>query len=455
MFRLRIIGLFLLMLSSGVMAQEDWFIKAFPQSDVANAANLSAASGSPVKISYDANVICVGGTAKLSADCSSCGSSANLAFGWFKLGDTDTLGKSKTFTYTSSEEEEACLFVNVTENGVLVGADTLWIYTTSVPDYTMVHDTICPGLEATVGADGGEYWAWSTSGTASFINIRPAQTTVYKVRISNYPILQLGYINTCYAEDSAIVTVKDTASFKISGNGEVCDGLDATVRVEEGTDVLWNGVPGETSKQFAVTEDMLLNVTATDRFGCRGTKQWSIRVVENPDGRIVAYVNDEPTDTVCIGSAVRLEIESELGDFQCRWFTRDTVEYIELYPQSDFTAYCDVAAGGSMQEGLCKARFEKNIMIKNCHNVYFASGYVLDGFNKTYGPIGEEDTTRTYEFRIFNHNGTMVFQTTKFTEGWDGRYKGKQVPPGVYVYTYRETYRQLSWERRGTFAVIK
>ena len=460
MVRFRFICLFLLMLSCSLAAQEDWFTKAFPQSKGGIEGKSSAKAVSPVRIEYDAYVICVDASASLSVDCSLYGSSENLSFAWFKLGEADTLGKGKELIYTASDKEEVRLFVLVADEGKLIGSDTTWVYVSMQPkDYTMVHDTICPGMEATVGVDttggnGGNYWAWSQSGTAAFINIRPQQTTVYRVRFSDYPVAQVGYNNVCYTEDSAIVTVNDAAIFRIEGDKEMCAGFDAKVWVEEGTDVLWNGVPGDSVAWITVTEDMLVDVVATDRFGCRSSKQWHIAIVEKPRGEIFAYVDGELSDSACIGASVRFEIESDMN-CRYRWFNRDTLYFTELYPQTDFTAYCDVSVGGGLEGTRCEARFEKTIAVKNCHKVYFASGYVLDGFNKTYGPIGVEDTTRTYEFRIFNHNGTMVFSTTKFTEGWDGRYKGKQVPPGVYVYTYRETYRQLSWERRGTFAVIK
>lgn len=454
MMRMRLVCLLCLSLPFYVAtAQEDWFGKAFPRHGRMD--EEVKKSSSLIKIVYDANVICTGAEANLSVDCSLYGPEENLAFEWFQLGESGRpLGSGPTLAFKALVEQETSISVRVTEGDAFIGADTVRIYVTRLPDYTTVYDTICPGMEATVGVDGGGYWAWSTSGTSSFINIRPAQTTIYRVRVSNYPIVQSGYINVCYAEDSAVVTVNDSAIFSVSGDREMCAGSDATVWVEGGTDTYWNNEPGESSRQIRVIRDTVITVVATDRFGCRGIRKWPIKVVENPHGEIVAYVDGELSDSVCLGSSVRIEVESDM-DCRYRWFNHDTLGFVEIYPQADFTAYCDIFVGGSLQGTLCKNRLSKAIAVRNCHKVYFASGYVLDGFTKTYGPIGVEDTSRTYEFRIFNPNGTMVFHTTKFTEGWDGRYKGKQVPPGVYVYVYREKYRQHSWERRGTVAVIK
>ena len=173
MFRGRLIGLFFLALSSCLTAQEDWFAKAFPQVAQKNGKG-EAKAASPVRIIYDANVICVGGSAHLSVDCSLYGASDQLSFQWFRMEEKPVdIGTGESVDYTPKEESETCFFVNVTDRGMAVGSDTVWIYTTRMPEYTTVYDTICPGMEATVGVNGGDYWAWSTSGTSSFINIRP------------------------------------------------------------------------------------------------------------------------------------------------------------------------------------------------------------------------------------------------------------------------------------------
>jgi gliding motility-associated-like protein len=38
------------------------------------------------------------------------------------------------------------------------------------------------------------------------------------------------------------------------------------------------------------------------------------------------------------------------------------------------------------------------------------------------------------DFKIFNRNGLMLFQTSEPKLNWDGTYKGKIVSPGVYFY---------------------
>jgi gliding motility-associated-like protein len=39
------------------------------------------------------------------------------------------------------------------------------------------------------------------------------------------------------------------------------------------------------------------------------------------------------------------------------------------------------------------------------------------------------------KFAVYNRWGTLMYETNNIAEGWDGTYKGKAQPMGVYVYT--------------------
>lgn len=62
-----------------------------------------------------------------------------------------------------------------------------------------------------------------------------------------------------------------------------------------------------------------------------------------------------------------------------------------------------------------------------------------DGLNDVFYPRGK-GIAYISSMRIFNRWGEMVFERINFPlndeqSGWDGRYKGKQLPPDVYMYT--------------------
>ncbi len=43
------------------------------------------------------------------------------------------------------------------------------------------------------------------------------------------------------------------------------------------------------------------------------------------------------------------------------------------------------------------------------------------------------------KMRIFNQYGEMIFATDNLTKGWDGSYKGRPQPIGIYVYEVQVT----------------
>ncbi|MCB0733348.1 MAG: gliding motility-associated C-terminal domain-containing protein, partial [Bacteroidetes bacterium] len=49
----------------------------------------------------------------------------------------------------------------------------------------------------------------------------------------------------------------------------------------------------------------------------------------------------------------------------------------------------------------------------------------------------QDGTYQTYEMKIYNRWGELLFRTTDINEGWDGSYRGEQTPPSSYVYHIR------------------
>ena len=61
----------------------------------------------------------------------------------------------------------------------------------------------------------------------------------------------------------------------------------------------------------------------------------------------------------------------------------------------------------------------------------------------------------TYECHIFNRWGTRMFSSTNPTEGWDGKYRGKLVPAGVYYYVIKATGADgVKYSRSGDINII-
>jgi gliding motility-associated-like protein len=61
-----------------------------------------------------------------------------------------------------------------------------------------------------------------------------------------------------------------------------------------------------------------------------------------------------------------------------------------------------------------------------------------DGVNDVIGPLGDPSITHFDYFEVFSRWGELVFSKKDFLPGdnvgWDGKFNGKQLQPGVFVY---------------------
>jgi PKD repeat protein len=62
-----------------------------------------------------------------------------------------------------------------------------------------------------------------------------------------------------------------------------------------------------------------------------------------------------------------------------------------------------------------------------------------DEDNQVFHPVTSGVTS--YNLKIYNKVGMLVFESDDIAMGWDGYYKGQICPPGVYVWKVRGTYR--------------
>lgn len=81
-----------------------------------------------------------------------------------------------------------------------------------------------------------------------------------------------------------------------------------------------------------------------------------------------------------------------------------------------------------------------------------------DGLNDLFTPLLKQDKGMpvTYELKIFNKRGLILFETTTPGEGWDGRYKGILLQTDSYYYQLKIKYpgSEKSEKRIGIITLI-
>ena len=56
-----------------------------------------------------------------------------------------------------------------------------------------------------------------------------------------------------------------------------------------------------------------------------------------------------------------------------------------------------------------------------------------EGFNDKFLPLSD-CILEQFTMRIFNRWGSIVYETSNPASGWDGRFKNKNLEPGIYVW---------------------
>ncbi|PCI94099.1 MAG: hypothetical protein COB15_15000 [Flavobacteriales bacterium] len=80
-----------------------------------------------------------------------------------------------------------------------------------------------------------------------------------------------------------------------------------------------------------------------------------------------------------------------------------------------------------------------------------------DGLNETFRAYGDAIELTQYNIQIFNKWGELMFEANNLENGWNGTYKGKDVPNGVYIWKTRakEKYTTIMHDNSGYLNLIR
>jgi len=61
----------------------------------------------------------------------------------------------------------------------------------------------------------------------------------------------------------------------------------------------------------------------------------------------------------------------------------------------------------------------------------------------------------TFDIKIYNRWGTLVYQSSDFFFRWDGTYKGNELSSGVYFYTLDANFKETNFRKNGFVHLIR
>jgi gliding motility-associated-like protein len=83
----------------------------------------------------------------------------------------------------------------------------------------------------------------------------------------------------------------------------------------------------------------------------------------------------------------------------------------------------------------CKGEASVNLKVYKGPEIYVPTAFTPngDGRNDVFKPFPVGIKAYTY-FRVYNRWGQLVYSTSDFNRGWDGKMNGKEQPTGTYVW---------------------
>ncbi|WP_336514476.1 gliding motility-associated C-terminal domain-containing protein [Pollutibacter soli] len=264
-----------------------------------------------------------------------------------------------------------------------------------------------------------------------------------------------GYLAAgCQTDLKAVkVAINDLPKITVSNDTIICKNGTATLLANSpGNTITWKNLPSGNPVTVSPSGTTTYTAIATSPQGC--TSEASAKVqIRSFDIQLNADNTNVP-----IGSTVLLTTLSNQSYSVIAWLPQQSLPNQTATTQSfvmnDSAKYFSVVA--KSVEGCIDTA---SIWIKINHDLkdFFIPNAITpnqDGHNDVFRVYGT--SVKAVEIRVYNSWGELLLFTTDNQKGWDGTFKGKAQPSGVYVYTVRAVmYNNAVITRKGTINLIR
>lgn len=323
---------------------------------------------------------------------------------------------------------------------------TVIIHPLPVADAGADQELNCVVLSTTLGGTGTSAgagiiydWRQDTTFIGNTRNVLTSEAGLYTLLVTNSA--------GCTATDATVVTLDDELPFAVVSAQDVRCWGDKNGSITVDTfmtthpPVLFSLNDGPFTSQTVYTALLpgVYTLTLQDANGCEWTAD-SIVVNEPPQLVIELGANI----TVALGDSVHLEalINVPFSSLDTLYWNpvNDTLKagtlYQDFLPLSSHyidLRIIDTNGCATSDRTLLVVNQERRVFIPNIIKIGSAENDVVTVF-------GGRDVEEIESFRIFDRWGDQMFEQGSFlpndlTKGWKGRFRDKDVNPGVYVYT--------------------
>ena len=282
-------------------------------------------------------------------------------------------------------------------------------------------------IEATCGLANGSITITPSGGSVPYQYVwstGPTTQTLSGINGGSY-IVTVSDNAGCFSSKSITVIQYPALAYTVITQNDTC-GMSlgsASVSITTGTQpytYLWSG--GEATPAITAVKGGAYNVTVSDSTGCNVAGAYTVTNIE-----ILPEPTFGATDTPICGSGSFIKLSP--GTFSSYlWQDNSTSPTYTALHTGTYSVIVTNIYG-------CKNN-ATIIVTNNCNSaVMFPTAFSPngDGVNDLFHPIYTPDLIR-FHMTIYDRWGEKVFESSDFTDGWDGTYKNVAQPIGTYIW---------------------
>jgi gliding motility-associated-like protein len=321
--------------------------------------------------------------------------------------------------------------------------EVCFTYTTFLDELEDV--VVCPGGTVRLEARGGIAYQWTpTTGlsdpTSPRPYVTPESTTLYRVEI-------IDECNRPFFDEVLVEVAGDSVFFDLGPDTLLCEGDVLTLDVSSGqAEYEWS--TGATSPFIDASQpgEFAVTVTRTDTF-CMAEDLVFLTYTDLPEVVLGADT------TLCEEQELALTINNPALNNQ--WQDGSTQDSFVVREPGIYTLTGSNICGSDTE--IIQVNYE------SCRDVYIPSAFSPngDGFNDRFFPEHGGDVLQVNLMQVFDRWGNLVFENKNFAagqieQGWNGRFREKELPTGLYVYRIELTFRDgVTADRKGGIYLLR
>ncbi|MGC4104473.1 gliding motility-associated C-terminal domain-containing protein [Ferruginibacter sp.] len=311
--------------------------------------------------------------------------------------------------------------------------DSINVAFTSAPVFNLGIDTaICAADTIVLNAavNGATNYLWSNG--AATATIKAYQAGLYWCEVSR---------GTCSFRDSLIITaVKPSPLVNLGADQTVCEGTIITLNATyPGATYQWQD--GNANPIYTVKQQGIYTVKL-DLNGCKRSDTVKINYNLKP---VFTLGPDQlicPTNTITLAPVLD-------PSWQLLWQDGTRAATYNITQTGTYSLTATNTCGSTTDA----IQITKGICSIYIPNAFTPNGDARNDEFKVFGT----DLVTTFNLKIFNRYGQVVFETADKNKGWDGRLNGQPSPGGGFVYflTYKESTDPQPKQLKGSFILIR